>query len=175
MLKALERFKMTLAYYLERRDIKYKFNKVLEKNKRKYKKMGGRGASSGISKKRNVYGSQFHAVKDSNGKALVSGNVKFIQSNSRDSESLMETMTKGRVYALTGGDDLIKIVYFDKENKHVKEINFGHKHAGLDPHVHHGYFHNENDGKKGATRLTKEEKKMVESVEKVWHAYLSRR
>ena len=38
MLKALERFKMTLAYYLERRDIKYKFNKVLEKNKRKYKK-----------------------------------------------------------------------------------------------------------------------------------------
>jgi hypothetical protein len=42
-------------------------------------------------------------------------------------------MTKGRVYALTGGDDLIKIVYFDKENKHVKEINFGHKHAGLDP------------------------------------------
>lgn len=175
MLKALERFKMTLAYYLKRRDIKYKFNKVLEKNKRKYKKMGGRGASSGISKKRNVYGSQFHAVKDSNGKALVSGNVKFIQSNSRDSESLMETMTKGRVYALTGGDDLIKIVYFDKENKHVKEINFGHKHAGLDPHVHHGYFHNENDGKKGATRLTKEEKKMVESVEKVWHAYLSRR
>lgn len=137
--------------------------------------MGGRGASSGISKKRNVYGSQFHAVKDSNGKALVSGNVKFIQSNSRDSESLMETMTKGRVYTLTGGDDLIKIVYFDKENKHVKEINFGHKHAGLDPHVHHGYFHNENDGKKGATRLTKEEKKMVESVEKVWHAYLSRR
>lgn len=175
MLKALKRFKMTLAYYLKRRDIKYKFNKVLEKNKRKYKKMGGRGASSGISKKRNVYGSQFHAVKDSNGKALVSGNVKFIQSNSRDSESLMETMTKGRVYALTGGDDLIKIVYFDKENKHVKEINFGHKHEGLDPHVHHGYFHNENDGKKGATRLTKEEKKMVESVEKVWHAYLSRR
>lgn len=128
--------------------------------------MGGRGASSGISKKRNVYGSQFHAVKDSNGKALVSGNVKFIQSNSRDSESLMETMTKGRVYALTGGDDLIKIVYFDKENKHVKEINFGHKHAGLDPHVHHGYFHNENDGKKGATRLTKEEKKMVEALKK---------
>ena len=34
--------------------------------------MGGRGASSGISKKRNVYGSQFHAVKDSNGKALES-------------------------------------------------------------------------------------------------------
>jgi hypothetical protein len=38
MLKAFGRFKMTLAYYLKRRDIKYKFNKVLEKNKRKYKK-----------------------------------------------------------------------------------------------------------------------------------------
>lgn len=85
--------------------------------------MGGRGASSGTSIKGKKYGSQFHAVKDSKGKPLVSGNIKFIQANSRDSESLMETMTKGRVYALTGGEDLLKIVYFDKENKHVKEIN----------------------------------------------------
>jgi len=132
--------------------------------------MGGRGASSGISiKKKKVYGTEYRRV-------LKKGNIKFVKYNDASSaKTPMETMTKGRVYALTGGDDLIKIVYFDKENKHVKEINFGHKHAGLDPHVHHGYFHNENDGKKGATRLTKEEKKMVESVEKVWHAYLSRR
>lgn len=54
---------MTLAYYLKRRDIKYKFNKVLEKNKRKYKKMGGRGASSGISiKKKKVYGTEYRRV-----------------------------------------------------------------------------------------------------------------
>ena len=86
--------------------------------------MGGRGASSGISKKRNVYGSQFHAVKDSNGKALVSGNVKFIQSNSRDSESLLETMTKGRVYALTGGDDLIKNCIFRQRKQACQRNKF---------------------------------------------------
>lgn len=38
MLKAFERFKMTLAYYLKRRDIKYKFNEVLEKIKGSIKK-----------------------------------------------------------------------------------------------------------------------------------------
>lgn len=129
--------------------------------------MGGRGASSGLSKNGNKYGSQFHAIIDTNGKPLVSGNIKFIESNSRNSESLFETMTKGRVYAVVGGNDLLKIVYFDKENKHTKEINFGHKHAELDPHVHHGYFHNERDGKKGATQLNAEEQKMVERANKV--------
>lgn len=119
--------------------------------------MGGRGAGSGISDRGNEYGSQFHSIMDVNGKPLVSGNIKFIESNSRNSESLFETMTKGRVYAVVGGNDLLKIVYFDKENKHVKEINFGHKHAELDPHVHHGYYHNERDGEKGATKLNVEE------------------
>lgn len=137
--------------------------------------MGGRGASSGISEKGNKYGSQFHSIIDTNGKALVSGNVKFIESNSRDSESLFETMTNGRTYAVVGGKDLLKIVYFDKENKHTKEINFGHKHAELDPHVHHGYFHNERDGDKGATQLNPKEKKMVARVKKVWYDYLGRR
>lgn len=53
--------------------------------------MGGRGASSGMSVKGNKYGSQYHAV-------MKSGNSLFVEQNSRDSESLMETMTKGRVY-----------------------------------------------------------------------------
>lgn len=43
------------------------------------------------------------------------------------------------------------------------------------PHVHHGYFHNERDGKKGATKLNVEEKKMVERARKVWYDYLGRR
>lgn len=137
--------------------------------------MGGRGAGSGISDRGNEYGSQFHSIMDVNGKPLVSGNIKFIESNSRNSESLFETMTKGRVYAVVGGNDLLKIVYFDKENKHVKEINFGHKHAELDPHVHHGYYHNERDGEKGATKLNVEEKKMVARVKKIWYDYLGRR
>ncbi|MDD6266450.1 MAG: hypothetical protein PUA92_01000 [Clostridium sp.] len=137
--------------------------------------MGGRGSSSGISKKEKIYGSQFHAVLDLSGKPLVSGNIKFIESNSRNSESLLETMTKGRVYALVGGNDLIKIVYFDKNNKHVKEINLGHKHAEMDPHVHHGYYHNENDGPKGASNLNREEKKMLDRVKEVWYNYLRRK
>lgn len=137
--------------------------------------MGGRGAGSGISDRGNEYGSQFHSITDVNGKPLVSGNIKFIESNSRKSESLFETMTKGRVYAVVGGNDLLKIVYFDKENKHVKEINFGHKHAELDPHVHHGYYHNERDGEKGATKLNVEEKKMVARAKKIWYDYLGRR
>lgn len=137
--------------------------------------MGGRGTSSGISDKGNPYGSQYHAIIDVDGKPLVDGNIKFIEANSRTSESLFETMTKGRVYVLIGGDDLLKIVYFDTENKHVKEINIGHKHAKMDPHTHHGYYHNENDGPKGATNLTTEERKMLDRVEKVWYNYLGRR
>ncbi len=136
--------------------------------------MGGRGASSGISARGNKYGTQFHTIKDEKGKPLVNGNIKFVESNSRTSESLFETMTDGRVFAVVGGKDLLKIVYFDKENKHVKEINFGHKHAGIDPHVHHGYFHNEKDGKKGTTKLNEKEKKMVERAKRTWYDYLSR-
>lgn len=131
--------------------------------------MGGRGASSGISEKRNVYGSQFHAVKDSNGKALVSGNVKFIQSNSRDSESLMETMTKGRVYVTVNDDDeLVAITYYDNTGKRTKQIDLNHMHNKMQPHTHHGYFHNENDGKKGAARLTDKERRMVDKVKEFW-------
>ena len=68
--------------------------------------MGGRGASSGISKTGNPYGSQYHSL-------LTVGNIKFVTKNDRTSEPLMETMTDGRVYVQVGGDELIKIVYFD--------------------------------------------------------------
>lgn len=85
-------------------------------------------------------------------------------------------MTKGRVYVTVNDDDeLVAITYYDNAGKRTKQIDLNHMHNKMQPHTHHGYFHNENDGKKGATRLTKEEKKMVESVEKVWHDYLSRR
>ena len=45
--------------------------------------VGGRGSSSGISDKHHKYGSQFHAIIDTNGKPLVSGNIKFVESNSK--------------------------------------------------------------------------------------------
>lgn len=133
--------------------------------------MGGRGASSGMSHYErkdgtvveNPYGSQYHAV-------LQSGNIKFVTKNTRDSETLMETMTRGRVYAHVEGDELKSIVYFDNANKRTKQIDLGHPHRpGFDgEHTHHGYFHNENDSAKGAANLTSEERKMVERVRSLW-------
>ncbi len=130
--------------------------------------MGGRGSSSGMSASGKPYGSQFHTI-------LQSGNIKFITKNERDSETLMETMTRGRVYVTVGGDDLLAITYFDTENKRVKVLDLSHPHKGMQPHVHHGYFHNENDGPKGAANPTPEEKRMVETVLKLWYNYLGKR
>ena len=131
--------------------------------------MGGRGSSSGMSidksgNPKNKYGSQYHAI-------LTSGNIKFISKNVRTSETLKETMTKGRVYVTVGGQDLLQVIYFDKNNKRSKTIDLSHPHKGVMPHTHHGYEHNENDSKKGATNLTTKEKKMVEKVKKIWYNY----
>ncbi len=125
--------------------------------------MGGRGASSGTSKAGNPYGSQYHAV-------MTVGNVKFVSKNTRQSEPLMETMTKGRVYAHVEGDDVKSIVYFDNESKRTKQIDLDHPHRPFfdGKHTHHGYFHNENDSEKGAANLTTEEKLMVERVVNSW-------
>lgn len=126
--------------------------------------MGGRGASSGASSKNNKYGSQYHSV-------LTHGNIKFVVKNDRHSESLLETMTKGRIYVRVGGNDILQITYFDKDNKRTKTIDLNHRHNNLQPHVHHGYAHNELDGAKGVTRLTPKEEKMVDTVRKIWYAY----
>lgn len=96
--------------------------------------MGCRGASSGISKSGNAYGSQYHAL-------MTVGNIKFVSKNSRNNETLMETMTRGRVYAHVEVDDLKAIVYFDNKNKRPKQIDMDHAHLGISPHVHDGYFH----------------------------------
>jgi len=141
--------------------------------------MGGRGASSGFSydkngNPKNKYGTQYHTV-------YQDGNIRFVQKNDRGSETLMETMTRGRVYVTVGTDDttgkeeLISIVYFDNQNKRVKEINLNHPHEGMRPHVHHGYFHAENDGPKGATRLTAKERKMIDHVKSLWDNYIKSR
>lgn len=128
--------------------------------------MGGRGASSGWSidkygNPKNPYGSQYHAL-------LTVGNIKFVSKNERDSEPLMETMTRGRVYAHVEGEDLKSIVYFDNENKRSKQIDIDHSHKGEKPHTYHGYNHNENDSAKGAARLTPDERAMVDKVMSIW-------
>lgn len=130
--------------------------------------MGGRGASSGISDKGKKYGSQYKTL-------LRDGNIKFVTKTDRTSETLMETMTPGRVYVTVGGNDLLSIMYFDSENKRVKSIDLDHEHKKMKPHTHHGYRHFENDGPKGAANLTTEEKKMVERVRGLWYNYLNKK
>lgn len=124
--------------------------------------MGGRGASSGISKLGNAYGSQYHAL-------YQSGNIKFVGKNERGSESLMETMNQGRIYAVVGGDSVSSIIYFDKNNKRAKQIDLTPPaHNGLLPHVHRGYLHQEYDADEVRLSLTVKEAKMVERVLKTW-------
>lgn len=124
--------------------------------------MGGRGARYGISENGNKYGSQYHTL-------YQVGNIKFVTKNSRQSETLTDTMTKNRVYVTVGGNDLLKITYFDNENKRNKTIDLDHYHNKKKPHVHHGYNHNENDPEKGYTNLTPKEKRMVDRVTKAWY------
>lgn len=113
--------------------------------------MGGRGSSSGISNKGKQYGTEYETLHQSE-------NIKFVKKNSRNSETLFETMTPGRVYVTVGGNELLQIIYFDTANKRVKTIDLTHFHRGMKPHAHHGYEHNEWDGVKGATNLTPKEK-----------------
>lgn len=134
--------------------------------------MGGRGAASGFStdkagNPKNKYGSQYQTI-------FTSGNIKFVTKNERDSETLMETMTKGRVYVTVGGDTLLQVIYFDTQNKRAKTIDLSHPHLGEKPHVHHGYLHNENDPTKGFTRLDPKEKRMVAQIQKLWYNYKSK-
>lgn len=124
--------------------------------------MGGRGASSGTSRAGNPYGSQYHSV-------MTVGNVKFVSKNSRQSEPLMETMTRGRVYAHVEGNDLKSIVYFDNEGKRSKQIDMDHAHLGVSPHAHDGYYHSE-----FRKNLTTEERSMVDSVVSAWEDYKGR-
>ena len=134
--------------------------------------MGGRGAASGMSvdkhgKPKNKYGSQYHKV-------LEIGNIKFVEKNNRDSETLLETRTRGRVYVTVGGKDLLQVVYCDAENKRSKTIDLDHPHRGMKYHTHHGYYHNEQDGPKGATNLTPKEKRMVAWIQKMWYDYIGK-
>jgi hypothetical protein len=124
--------------------------------------MGGRGASSGVSVYGNPYGSQYSTV-------AKSGNIKIIKPKVKSPETLVETMTKGRIYGvLNSKGNLGHIVYFDNENKRTKRIDIDHTHKGLKPHTQHGYLESTEKSKIGASRLTVEEKKMVERVTRIW-------
>ncbi len=130
--------------------------------------MGGRGAASGISKDGNKYGTQYRTL-------LKDGNIKFVTKLDRHGETLFETRTRGRVYVTVGGKDLIRITYFDNNNKRSKTIDLKPPaHNGKLPHTHHGYEHAEKDGPSGGSGLTPKEKQMVARVKKVWYNYISK-
>lgn len=134
--------------------------------------MGGRGASSGISNRGNKYGSQYRTL-------LKSGNIKFVRKKSGATEALLETMTRGRVYVEVNDQNKIKaIIYFDNDLKRTKRIDADHIHKRLKPHVQHGYYDNETDVrngvKRGATKLTPEEFRMYDRVQKLWYNYLTK-
>ena len=81
-------------------------------------------------------------------------------------------MTRGRVYVTVNDDGVLKhITYFDSQNKRVKTIDLDKPHFGVLPHTHHGYNHNENDGKNGFSNLTTKERKMVDRVFALWDTY----
>lgn len=50
--------------------------------------------------------------------------MKFVENNKGigNREPLMETMTPGRIYVQVGGNDLLRIVSFDKSNKRNRVI-----------------------------------------------------
>ncbi len=78
--------------------------------------MGGRGASSGISVKGKVYGTEYttlHAEED----------IKFVKYNeSKASKTPQETMTNNRVYVtINNKNEISAITYYDKENKRRKQ------------------------------------------------------
>lgn len=124
--------------------------------------MGGRGSSSGMSVKGLPYGTEFKSL-------LTYGNIKFVVYKGGETKSPMETMTKRRVYVtLDQQGEPAYITYHDASNKRTKQIDLQHEHQHMQPYTHHGYYHNENDTKKGAARPTAKEKKLVQLVNKIW-------
>ncbi|SHF01302.1 hypothetical protein [Schwartzia succinivorans] len=125
--------------------------------------MGGRGSSSGVSVQGKRYGSEYSSL-------LTYGNIKFVVVNNGNTKAPKETMTNNRVYVtldrVTGEPKYIS--YYDKSNKKEKQIDLQHGHAGMMPHIHHGYEHNENDSPKGASKLTVKEKKLASLISDVW-------
>ena len=124
--------------------------------------MGGRGSSTGISISGKVYGTEYKSI-------LTHGNIKFVVHIGNSATAPMETMTNNRVYVTIAPTGELKCIsYYDKVNKRKKQIDLDKPHYGVLPHIHHGYFHKENDTTKGFAHLTVKEKKMVKLVNEVW-------
>ena len=88
--------------------------------------MGGRGASSGMSVKGKLYGTEYRSL-------LTVGNIKFIKKNDGNVTAPLETMTKGRVYVTLNNDNKPKFIsYYDASNKRsmlllIEQYAFAHR------------------------------------------------
>ena len=124
--------------------------------------MGGRGSSTGVSVNGKKYGTEYKSL-------LTYGNIKFVVPLELNTTAPMETMTKNRVYVTLDGEGNPKFIsYYDKDNKRRKQIDLDVSHNGMLPHTHHGYFHNENDSKKGAANVTTKENQLINLINQVW-------
>ena len=96
---------------------------------------------------------------------LRSGNIKFVKKSDGATESLLETMTKGRVYVeLNSKNEPGAIHYYDNEGKRRKTIDLDHFHDKKKPHSHGGYYHAEYLG-----GLSSKERAMVDRVFQLWN------
>ena len=93
--------------------------------------------------------------------------MKFVENNKgvKDREALMETMTPGRIYVQVGGNDILRIVLFDKSNRRNKVIERDKRTDKW--HTHHGYEHSEY-GEGQHENLTAEEEKILARAIKTW-------
>ena len=125
--------------------------------------MGGRGASAGISKKGRKYGTEHNTI-------YHAGHIKFIQGNENPTKMPLETMSRGRIYAVVNNKNEVHAIgLYDKHNKLYKQIDLlGRKHKVGDeyviPHTHMGYVH----GKHGTFELTPRERRIVANILKLW-------
>jgi hypothetical protein len=127
--------------------------------------MGGRGASSGRSKKSKLYGTEYTTLH-------TDGNIKFVRYNGGNAKTPMETMTKGRIYGTVNNQDVLKsLTFFDSVNKRNKQIDLEgvpHRVNGVLtlPHVHYGYNHEEY---RGTQALSSKDIKIVEKAVNSWY------
>lgn len=127
--------------------------------------MGGRGASAGLSSQGNKYGSQYKSLFEID-------DIKFVRKKTRQSETLMETMTPGRIYAVIKGDKVGAIITFDESLKRNKVIEVDRRANRW--HVHRGYEHSEY-GEAVHENVEGEDKKLLDKVLKEWDNYKRKR
>lgn len=137
--------------------------------------MGGRGASSGTYRLRVNdselelnYGDEFRGLATF---ATRLGEVKVLENKFPGRRKApMETMTRGRIYAMADRTGHISdIIFFDddgkrKETWHLATYRKSHPHGRSANHKHIGYLHDEG----GSRALNKREKRFAKEVKRKW-------